>query len=91
MKDTHGLVSSATSQYLRADNATPLSCRCSQGISITSEVSFGGAFGAPGNALPVLYQVLAMAEALLASGQTDSLDLGGLPLSPQELDAVKRI
>ncbi len=89
MNDTQGQVSSVISPDQGADDTAPVSCSYNRGIPVTSEVSFGGPSGAPGKALPVLYELLSMAEALLASGQTDSLDLGRLPLTPSEIDAVR--
>lgn len=89
MNAKQGQLNSATWPAQGADDTGLASCACNRGSAITVDVSFGDPSAAPGKALPLLYEVLAMVEALLASGQTDSLDLRRLPLTPRELDAIR--
>jgi hydrogenase-1 operon protein HyaF len=39
--------------------------------------------------LPILHQIAAMLEALISSGQTNSIDLRRAPLSPQDRDKLR--
>ena len=58
--------------------------------AIPVRIHHGPASGLTGNARPVLTELAALAERLASTGEPGAIDLGALPLSPADLDWLRK-